>query len=386
MSPMRGQSERTPSSTGSTDQRRCIVITMQHPAHFHFFKHAIATLEADGHEVHVFVRDNEVIVDLLERSAFDYTVLVDEADSLGSLALAQLRYVYRLYRHVRPLEPDVIAGVGGVTAAHVATLLGTRSVAFTDTEHATVVNRLTFPFADTVCTPACFRGDVGDKHVRYPGMHELAYLHPDRFEPDPSGLAAFDVAPDDTYVVLRVSAWDSSHDIGQSGFDGVEEVIERLEATGARVLVSSEIDLDPAYASRLIDVDPHRIHDLLYYADLYVGEGATMAAESAVLGTPAVYVNSLEMGYMHELDDRYGLLFAFTGRHRHPRALTCAQRLLEDGDHQDWQRRRARLLETTVDVTDVIVDVLLDRPVRTDTPDEVEPATVEPTERTPVRH
>ena len=32
---------------------------------------------------------------------------------------------------------------------------------------------------------------------------------------------------------------------------------------------------------------------ILYYAELFIGEGATMASECAVLGTPSIYVNSL---------------------------------------------------------------------------------------------
>ncbi len=37
---------------------------------------------------------------------------------------------------------------------------------------------------------------------------------------------------------------------------------------------------------------------LLAYATLFIGEGATMASECAVLGTPAIYVNSLQLGYL----------------------------------------------------------------------------------------
>ena len=50
---------------------------------------------------------------------------------------------------------------------------------------------------------------------------------------------------------------------------------------------------------------------MLAFAGLYVGEGATMASEAAVLGTPAVYVNTLTMGYVQD-EERYGLLHHFT--------------------------------------------------------------------------
>ena len=37
------------------------------------------------------------------------------------------------------------------------------------------------------------------------------------------------------------------------------------------------------------------MHNALKYASLFVGEGATMASECAILGTPAIYVNSLKV-------------------------------------------------------------------------------------------
>jgi len=337
-----------------------VVVTIQHPAHVHFYRHAIADLEREGHEVRVFVRENEVAVDLLETYGVDHTVLVGESDSLASLARTQFTYERLLYRHAKPFDPDVLTCIGGVAVAHVASLLGAKSVAFTDTEHATIVNALTAPFADVICTPECFGYDIGPKQRRYPGYHELAYLHPDRFDPDPSVLADAGFGPDDRFVVLRVSSWDSSHDVGQGGFSNVSDVVERIEATGARVVVTSEVPLPADLEDRRMTVAPHRIHDLLAYADCFVGEGATMAAESAVLGTPAVYVNSLSMGYTDELDWKYGLLSNFQGPDRHERGLERAVSILDGSLTADWDARRERLLADRIDVTGFVVDTLLD--------------------------
>jgi predicted glycosyltransferase len=50
------------------------------------------------------------------------------------------------------------------------------------------------------------------------------------------------------------------------------------------------------------------MHDALYFARLYVGEGGTTASESSILGTPAIYMNKLMMGYIKE-EQEAGLLF-----------------------------------------------------------------------------
>ena len=52
-----------------------------------------------------------------------------------------------------------------------------------------------------------------------------------------------------------------------------------------------------------------KIHDLLYYATMYIGEGASMASEAAVLGTPSIYINPLRLGYLDELEKKYGLVY-----------------------------------------------------------------------------
>lgn len=353
-----GDHASTPDRVSGHPGSRCVVFTIQHPADVHFFKEPIRELETRGYETHVFVRENEVTVELLERFGIDHTVLVDEPSTLLRLAVTQVAYEYRLWRHVRSMNPDVIAGVGGVTATHVARLVGARGVAFNDTEHATLVNRLAFPFASAVVTPACFRDDLGCRQITYPGFQELAYLHPDRFTPDPGIREELSIEADERVVVVRISSWASSHDIGQAGFDDVSEGVERLRQLGDRVLLSSEIDL-PAHVRQGCErLPPDRVHDVLAAADLYVGEGATMAAESAILGTPALYVNSLSMGYIEALHERYGLLFPYTGPNRHERALAHAEALLRSPGCRDWDGRQERLIDEAVDVSTVIVDVI----------------------------
>ncbi len=331
-----------------------VVVTIQHPGHVHFFKHAIRELEARGHELFVFARENEVAADLLERYDIDYEMLAGTYDSLPSLVAVQATYEARLLARVLRIRPDVITAIGGPAATHAAKLVGARSVVFYDTEHATIIKKLAYPFADAVYTPDCYRDEIGPKQVRYPGYHELAYLHPDRFEPDPAVLSENGIDSDGKLAIVRFSGWDSSHDMGQGGFDDPSEVVERLEAAGACVLITSEVDLPPDLEPYRLTTDPAGMHDLLYYADVFVGEGATTAAEAALLGTPAVYVNTLTMGYIDDIEER-GLLFGYDGPDRHERGLERAIEILEDDDPERWARSRDRAIEGMIDVTDVIV-------------------------------
>ncbi len=338
-----------------------VIVTMQRPSHVHFYRHAIEAMEADGHDIHVFARDAEVTIHLLESYGIDHGVLVDappSGRSLRKLATMQATYESKLLLRAREIQPDVITAIGGVAASHVAKLVGARSIVFTDTEHATMSNRLVTPFADAIWTPDCFHEDLGQKHVRYPGYHELAYLHPDRFTPDPDALSTADADSERPLVVLRLTDWDALHDIGAAGFDDATDVVERLEGSGAQVRITSEVPLPDELTNRQVSIPPEEIHDLLAHASLYLGEGATMAAESAVLGTPSLYVNTLRMGYTDELEARYELLYNFQGAFRHEHAVRTAETLLDDEGENDWAARRERLLADKTDTTDVILDAI----------------------------
>lgn len=332
-----------------------LVITIQHPAHVHFYRHTIAQLNSRGHDIIVFTRDRPMALALLEAYGIEYEVLTGRFDSPAEMVINQLRYEINLVRKLRRLDPDCVTGIGGLAMSHAGALTDTESVLFTDTEHATLSNTLAFPAADRIYTPDCYEDDIGPKQHRYAGYHELAYLHPTRFEPDPRVLKANGLDPDERFVVLRLLEWKAAHDIGDSGFSNVERVVDALEATGVRVFITAEGDVPEAVEHCHLPVSPQAVHHLLAYADLFIGESATMAAESAVLGTPAMYVSTIRLGYISEMEDRYGLVHTYDGPDRQSEAIREAVSILEGYDHEQWGRRRDRLLTEKIDTTRFIL-------------------------------
>ncbi|GAA0676323.1 DUF354 domain-containing protein [Natronoarchaeum mannanilyticum] len=342
-----------------TPESMDVIVTIQHPAHVHFFRNAIEELEHRGHDVHVFAREKDIAIDLLEAYGIDHEVIAGRASNLPGKAAIQLAYEWRLFRRARKIGPDVMMAIGEPGVVHVSAALGCRDIVFTDTEHATYRKRFVYPMADRVCSPEFYQDDIGENHVKYPGYHELAYLHPDRFEPDPAIAEEIGLAPDEQLVVMRLVSWEAAHDIGDEGIDDIADAVERLEAEGARVIITAEGDLPPELEDRELSVAPERIHDLLYRADLFVGESATMATESAVLGTPAILVSTIEgMGNVRELRDEYGLVFSYADGRRHERAIQKAVSIL-DGD-EDWAERRRQLLADKIDTTNFVTALVED--------------------------
>ncbi len=339
-----------------SDERR-VFVTIQHPAHVHFFRNAIPSLESLGYDVRVFAREKDVALALLEAYGIEYETLAGVAGSPLGLAKVQATYEYRILNRARALNPDVLVAIGEPAVAHASSLVGGRSVVFTDTEHAAVSNGITFSFADLVCTPAAFWDDLGDRHRSYPGFHELAYLRPNRFTPDPAILEELGESADGPTVVLRLVSWNAAHDVGQSGIGGIETLITELEDGGATVLVTTEGHLPQSLSDRAVDIPSHRMHDLLAAADLFLGESATMAIESGVLGTPALYVSDLHAGVLGELESEYRLL-RWLSRRATPTEIAAHARELLAIDDSTWADRRRAVLEETIDTTAFIVDTV----------------------------
>lgn len=330
-----------------------ILIDMGHPGHVHLFKHFIREMRDRDHEVLVTARDKKIIGDLLRSHDLDFQTVGRVRDGFLPLLLEWAQRDIGIYRIARRFRPDILLGVGNPSIAHAATLLRKPSIIFTDTEHARFGNRITFPFADVICTPSSYRDDLGKKQVRYDGFHDLAYLHPDRFTPDPGVLDEIGLKPDERLIVVRFVSWNASHDVGQHGIRDRVGFVRALEPYG-RVLITSEGEVPDELQQYQIRVPPEKLHDLLYFATLTVGEGGTTASESAVLGTPAIFVSTTAK-YCGVFDDlaSFGLLWTTESDQD---AISRAVSLLRDPALKEAAAgKRARLVDAKVDVTAFMV-------------------------------
>ncbi|MCP3960833.1 MAG: DUF354 domain-containing protein [bacterium] len=332
-------------------------IDILHPAHVHFFRHFIDEMQQRGHDFLVTARDKDCSLDLLRELRIPHSVISSQARGGVALALELLTRTWRFWRRMRRSRPDYLLGIMGPTIALAGTVSSAKTIVFYDTEMARVTNCFVFPLADRVCTPECYQEQVGKNHVTYPGYHELAYLHPRRFRPDRGVLAAAGLDGDQPLYIVRFVSWEASHDVGESGFSlaGKRKLVALLAEKG-RVLVSSEAPLPEDLAQYHYPLPASQIHHVLAFADLLVGESATMASEAAVLGTHALLVSKTGRGYTDEQEARYGLVHNFTHQQEHD-ALARVRKLIGDEDlKNDALRRRARLLEEHIDVTRWMID------------------------------
>jgi hypothetical protein len=332
-----------------------ILIDLTHPAHVHFFKYAARIWMAHGHDVKFVARDKEVTLQLMDAYGFSYRKLSTIRKGLLGLFIELIEHQSKLCSAIKDYKPDVILNIGGTFIVHVAKLLGIKTIVFTDTEHAKLSNSITFPFATWICTPDCYPDDLGKKQVRYQGYQELAYLHPYYFKPDPEVLKLIGLETDERFFILRFVSWGATHDVGQRGLseDSRRTLINRISKFG-KVFITSEAGLPEDLSPYQIKISPEFMHDLLYYASLYIGEGATMASEAAILGTPSIYTSTIELGVINELKDKYHLVYQYD---RNRKAIDKAIEIASGAETKsDYALNHQQMLADKIDVTKWVVE------------------------------
>ena len=339
-----------------------ILVDITHPMHVHFFRHAIDRWRAEGHEVRITSRDKDVTLALLDEFGLAHTQIGKHARrGIAGLGIELIERAWGLGRIVRDFRPHVATAEAGTFIVYGCRPYRVPVVVFSDTEHANVSNSITYPLAKAVITPRAYQKSVGAKHIRYDGYQQLAYTHPSVFTPDPDVLAAENLALDEPFSIVRLVSWQASHDVGDYGVKNLREVIQTLADYG-RVILSSESDLPADLQHYALRGPRKNMLHLQAFAQLFVGESATMASECAMLGTPAIFLSTSRRGYIDEQQNRYEMVFSFNDPHTGQYdALAKARDLLADPATPDlWQAKREQMLSELIDVTDYITRVVLD--------------------------
>ncbi|MCK4329504.1 DUF354 domain-containing protein [candidate division WOR-3 bacterium] len=334
-----------------------ILIDIGHPAHVHFFRNAINILQEKGYNILVTSRKKDITIDLLDIFGIEHICIGSAGKGLYGLEKELIQRDIALLKISKRFKPDILLGIGGVCISHVGKIINKPAIFFTDTENAIWINRLGFPFATVVCTPDCFRYRLGPKQTTYSGYHELAYLHPKRFTPDPTVLGLLGVG-EEKYVIMRFVGWGASHDIGHTGMclemkrKAVKEFLRY-----AKVFISSEDKLPNDLMLYKIRIPFEKIHSALFYATLLFGESASMASECAILGTPAIFLDNRGRGYTDEQEKIYESVFNFTeSLESQSLSIMKGVELLQRKDIKvEWGVKRQKLLDDKIDVTEWLV-------------------------------
>ena len=220
------------------------------------------------------------------------------------------------------------------------------------------------PFATKlVCPECCSAWKWNYKKTGYLSYHELAYLHPNHFTPDPKKVETIFNLQEKNFIV-RFAQLTAYHDVGKSGI--TTEVATRLIdllAEQGNVFITSERPLEPQFEKYRIQISPLEIHHALYFADMYIGDSQTMTAEAAVLGTPALRFNDFvgELSYLEELEHTFHLTYGI--KTRNPDVLVNkVKELISLPDlKKEWQQRREAMLQKRIDFAEFMFKLVKEK-------------------------
>ena len=330
---------------------------ISHPAHFHLFKNTIHSIEADGHKTIIIIRPKDVLEQLCKEAGIDYIKISERSRTTGKvgLALSLIKKTWEVGRIVRKSRPDLMIGSDGVIA-YVGTLFGIPSFDCDedDAEATPLFAKMFYPFFTGIIAPTiCSVGKWKDKQIGHHSYHELAYLHPHHFLADPAKLIEYGIPQDKPFYLIRFAQLTAHHDSGIHGIDTETalRLVHMLEDRG-NIYITSERPLEPELEPYRIHIRPIDIHHIMAYADLFIGDSQTMAAEAGVLGTPFVRLNDFSgrLAYLNEIEGFYHLGVSHKASDIDG-FFQSIQRWLDTPDRKALcQARRQQLLKEKIDL------------------------------------
>ena len=278
-----------------------VLFVSGHPAQVHNFRNVRLPLLEQGHDVFWLTTPKDIATNLLDRYAIPYQLLHKPGKNLFSKIWTLIRNVLRVLLCLKKYKIDIAVTRTCPYTTIAAKLYGVKHIILSDTEHAAEKIKIFSDKADAVLVPNCFGSQLRKDELRFPGNIELFYLHSNRFHPT-SVWNLLNVPVNTRYVIVRFVKWDAWHDtelVGGFTLEQKRELVARL-AKHLRVFISSETELPADLEPYRIQIPIERMHDVQASAALFVGESATMASESVVLGTPAIYIDEVGRGYTDE--------------------------------------------------------------------------------------
>lgn len=331
---------------------------LNHPKHYYQFKYVMQTLKSQGHEIVVLARDKDVLLNVLEEEGVPYIVFGKHRKAMWAKILGTFGLMVNYWNIARRERPDVIVSKASWYGTAMAKALHKKSVIFPDSEVVKVTNRYVVPLCTRVVTPQPFQLNYGEKHHRIAGIFEDCYLAPSVLHPDSTVVERYDLRK--PYAIVRFVGWYANHDVGNGGFNYEQK--KTLVETIARymnVYISSEKPLPEELSAYKLPTPANAIHDVLYCADLYIGDSQTMAAEAALLGTPAIRSNTFvgpnDMSNFIMLEKEYGMLYNIADP---AEAIEKAKQLAESPRKAEWLQKREQYYAHVGDTNAAIVDML----------------------------
>jgi predicted glycosyltransferase len=315
------------------------------------FKNLIYALERNGHKYLVVVNDKEITSQLLESFEIKFTKIGNNKAGILNKVIQLILLTIKTIIISLKFRPDIYVGQAIPHLGFSSFIMRKPFLIFEDTESSKYLQKVVNPFADVIITPNSYR-EIDNEKISIDGGFELAYLHPKTFKPQKEVLNKLGLEDGEKFVIIRFVSWNANHDIGHKGLSKENKIkVVKEFSKKAKLFISSEAPLPVDIEKYRFSIEPHQMHHALYYCTLVYGESASMAAEAAYLGTPAIYLDDVGRGYTDVLENKYKLVYNFTeSKEDQLRSIQKGVEILSREDYNVFSDRRRNLLDSSIDV------------------------------------
>lgn len=339
-----------------------VLISISHPAWAHQFNNIIKLLKKRGHNVIVLVIKKDKNWEILDEYNIKYKIIGTSTgrgkiDKAFILLTSTIKHLYYGIKY----KADVYIGRPSPMMAIASFLHRKKNIAYCDTERSVESLWFSRKLSYKILTPKVYKKDLGEVQMRVETFKELFYLHPKYFKPNPEDLCLVGLKEKEKFTFVRFVAWNASHDLGYKGFSNEDKMklVKHLEKYG-KVLISSEEKLPEEFDKYIINVPHTKLHSIMSFAQLFVGDGLTMAAECCVMGVHSIFTSELTSGSSEEMERVYKLLYQITDRDNMLEGtIKKSKELLEKKDLQQLGKKKLeKLLKDKIDINNWWVDYL----------------------------
>ncbi len=289
-----------------------ILFSTGHPAQVHNYRVIREQLQKKGHKVFWLASKKDISDYLLHAYGIEYTQLKRPNKGMFSKLTTLLENAWITAKVIRKNQIDFVVSRINPGVVLGAFLMGRKQIGMSDTEQAGIYDKLFSKLVGAVVTSTSFERTLRKDQIRFDANIELFYLHKNYFKYERKEVyKLLGITEGTPFVVARFVSGNAFHDTKIDSFSEENKVklMERITPF-AKLFISSEEELPEVLKPYQYKIPYEKMHGVLAEATLLFGESATMASESAIIGTPGIYVNGQWRGYTND-ETRAGLVFSY---------------------------------------------------------------------------
>jgi len=272
--------------------------------------------------------------------------------------LASIKRMEYLYELIRKISPDITISFCSPEAARISYGFGIKHLAFSDSPHAEAVMRLSVPFVQKLLIPWII---PKNEFVRY-GISRKDIIHYKAIDAsvivkEKSKIEKVPVNKSKKTIVIRPEETEAAY---VSGLGVSSKIIYEVskQRTKYNVVVlaryySQKNRLRDEFDGRIMVMD--KVVDgksLLSSADVFIGSGGTMTAESALMGIPTISYNAVP-NHIEKYLVRIGLI----RRETNPKKIPFVVKNMLQRDRQNREKAK-RILDSMEDPYSKLIDTI----------------------------